>query len=308
MAKRYLTAGAHVTVYDNFSSGKRWHLEPFTSSSNLEIIQADINDLERLTSGLRGQDLVYHFASNPDIARAVTEPGVDFWEGTFLTHQVMEGMRVAGAPRLVYASVSGVYGDSGLQSVSETFSPMRPISTYGASKLAGEALACSYSYMFGLQVRVFRFANVVGANQTHGVAFDFIRRLTQDPTRLRILGDGTQSKSYIYVEDVLAAIAWVLNLPDPHSFDVYNVSTPDTITVREIAEVVIEEMGLDVSRIKFDFTGGDRGWKGDVPIVRIDASKIRAAGWQPRFNAKEAMREAVKRMLTEPRIVQDLHG
>ena len=304
-AKRFLAAGTHrVTVYDNFSSGKLWHLEPFTTSSNLVVIKADIKDLEGLACALEGQDLVYHFASNPDISRAVTDPAVDFWQGTFLTHQVLEGMRLAGVQNLVYASGSGVYGDSGILSVNEAFSPMRPISTYGASKLAGEALACAYSHMFGLRVRAFRFANVVGPNQTHGVAFDFIRRLSQDPSQLNILGDGSQSKSYIDVEDVISAIEWVLNLSDPLGFDVYNVATPETLTVSEIAALVIEEMGLDQARVELEYSGGDRGWKGDVPIVRIDAGKIRSTGWQPRLSAKEALRQSVKAMLREPRILK----
>ena len=145
---------------------------------------------------------MFHFASNPDIAKAVTQPDIDFWEGTFLTQNLLEAMRVAGVPRLIYASGSGVYGDTGQTAVTETYSPLLPISTYGASKLACEALICSYTHMFDLHGVAFRFANVVGPRQTHGVAYDFIRRLREHPTPLEILGDGRQSKSYIHVDDV----------------------------------------------------------------------------------------------------------
>ena len=152
---------------------------------------------------------VIHLASNPDISRAMAEPSIDFDEGTLLTHRVVEAMRVTGTARIMYASGSGVYGDLGEHEVAEDHGPLLPVSTYGASKLAGEALICSYTHMFGLSAAAFRFANVVGPRQTHGVGFDFLRRLLDDPTRLAILGDGKQSKSYIHVDDVVRAVLTV---------------------------------------------------------------------------------------------------
>ena len=191
-----------VTLYDNFSSGREWHYAHHAKDHRLNVVRGDVKDLAALQEAMRGHETVIHLASNPDIARAVTEPDIDFREGTFLTQQVLEAMRVNRTPRLLYASGSGVYGDLGELEASENYSPMLPVSTYGASKLAGEALIASYCAMFDLRASAFRFGNVVGPRQTHGVGFDFVRRLLDDPTCLRILGDGSQSKSYIHVFDV----------------------------------------------------------------------------------------------------------
>jgi UDP-glucose 4-epimerase len=270
-----------VTLYDNFSSGRRWHFEHHLDDHRFRVVEGDVKDAERLQASLDGHDVVVHLASNPDIARAAVEPDIDFHEGTFLTHQVVEAMRVTTAKRILYASGSGVYGDLGEQEAQEDHGPLEPVSTYGASKLAGEALISSYCFMFGLTGRAFRFGNVVGPRQTHGVGFDFVRRLLDDPTRLRILGDGSQSKSYIHVNDVVSAVLTAHAL-DPASFRTYNVATGDYITVSEIAELAVECVGLQHDDMSFEFTGGDRGWKGDVPIVRLNTDRIRALGsWSP---------------------------
>ena len=195
-----------VRVYDNFSSGRRWHFEHHLGDDRFKIIEGDVLDLPSLISALTGMETVIHLASNPDIARAITEPAIDFDQGTVLTHHVLEAMRRSGTTRILYASGSGVYGDLGELEVDEDHGPLVPISTYGASKLAGEALIASYTFMFDLVGIAFRFGNVVGARQTHGVGFDFVRRLLDDPSGLSILGDGSQSKSYIHVADVVEAV------------------------------------------------------------------------------------------------------
>ena len=169
-------------------------------------MRGDVGDLDLLIDAMRGSEPVIHLASNPDIARAATEPSVDFDEGTRLTHQVVEAMRPSSTQRILYASGSGVYGDLGEYEATEDYGPLIPVSTYGASKLAGEALIASYCYMFGLIGCAFRFGNVVGPHQTHGVGFDFLRRLLHDPSQLEILGDGSQSKSYVHVSDVIDAV------------------------------------------------------------------------------------------------------
>ena len=273
-----------------------WHLEDLVGNPALRIVEANVRDLDKLTEAMVGHDLVFHYASNPDIARAVKEPPIDFWEGTYLTQNVVEAMRVAGVKRILYASGSGVYGDTGLTEADENYSPMRPISTYGASKLACEALLGAYCYMFGITGRAFRFANVVGPRQTHGVAYDFIRRLREDPSRLRILGDGQQSKSYIHVDDVLGAMLRVHQLGG-EGFDVFNVATGDYITVREIADLIVERLGL--KSVQYEFTGGDRGWKGDVPIVRFNTDKIRALGWANQRTSLQAMAHSVETMIAD---------
>jgi UDP-glucose 4-epimerase len=294
---RLLATGAdHVTVFDNFSSGREWHLEPHRDDARLAIARADIKDVDALTNAMEGHDVVIHLASNPDIARAMTDPTVDFYEGTLLTHNVVEAMRRSGTPRILYASGSGVYGDLGDVEAHEDHGPLTPVSTYGASKLAGEALISSYAYMFGLQGCAFRFGNVVGGRQTHGVGFDFVRRLLEDPTRLRILGDGTQSKSYIHVEDVMDAVLLALD-ETTAPFRTYNVATGDYITVREIADLAVDVVGIPPGTTTYQYTGGNRGWKGDVPVVRLDTGRIRALGWSNRLSSREALRSSMEQML-----------
>lgn len=287
-----------VTVYDNFSSGRAWHLAVHERSTKLHVVRGDVANLDLLTSAMRGHDTVLHLASNPDIARAVTDPAVDFDQGTRLTHHVVEAARVCGVRRLVYASGSGVYGDLGETLVSEDFGPLEPISTYGASKLAGEALICSYCHLFGLQACVLRFANVVGPRQTHGVGFDFVRKLLANPASLTILGDGNQSKSYIHVRDVVDAALLAVS-SDRHRFRAFNVATADSITVREIAELALQVLELPAGGTTLAFTGGERGWAGDVPVVRLDTSRIRALGWSPSMSSRDALRASMQAMLPD---------
>lgn len=282
-----------VTVYDNFSSGREAHLERSLGDPRLTVLRADVKDLEALVAAAAGHQAVVHLASNPDIARAATEPSIDFDEGTLLTHHVVEAMRRASVGRILYASGSGVYGDLGEIEAHEDRGPLIPISTYGASKLAGEALIAAYCFMFGLSGRVFRFGNVVGPWQTHGVGLDFVRALLADSTRLRILGDGMQSKSYIHVEDVIAAML-TANETNAAAYEVFNVATGDYVTVAEIADMAVECVGLDPPAVRYDFTGGDRGWKGDVPVVRLSIERICGLGWTPSRSSREALRESMR--------------
>jgi UDP-glucose 4-epimerase len=287
-----------VTVYDNFSSGREWHLAAHQDDPRLSVVRGNVEDLPALGSAMDGHEIVIHLASNPDIARAATEPDIDFHQGTALTNSVVEAMRTTSAKRILYASGSGVYGDLGTQEIAEDQGSLLPISTYGASKLAGEALIASYSFMFGISGCAFRFGNVVGPRQTHGVGFDFARRLLADPSELRILGDGSQTKSYIHVFDVIAAVL-TAHEGARQPYEVYNVATGDEISVREIAELAVECVGLDRERVRFSFTGGDRGWKGDVPIVRLSTDKIEDLGWTCRRSSREALSEAVLAMVPE---------
>ena len=288
-----------VTVYDNFSSGREWHLEGHFGSSKLRVVRGDASDLRTLCKAMQNHNVVIHLASNPDIARAATEPAVDFDQGTYLTHNVVEAMRMTGAVQILFASGSGVYGDLGDVEAHEDFGPLVPISTYGASKLAGEAMISAYSHMFGVRGCISRFANVVGDRQTHGVGFDFVRQLLTSPKRLRILGDGSQSKSYIHVSDVVDAVLLSAAVPGGERFRTYNVATDDYITVREIAELAVECMGLPAGGTEFVFTGGDRGWAGDVPIVRLNTSRIRALGWRNKMTSRDAMKSSMQGMIAE---------
>jgi UDP-glucose 4-epimerase len=287
-----------VVVYDNFTSGHLSYLQGSTNDQRVSVFEGDLKDVGRVCEAMVGCDTIFHLAANPDIAKAITQPDIDFWEGTYLTQNVLEGMRQTGASHIFYTSGSGVYGEAPAVDFAEDHGPCIPISTYGASKLASESLIAAYCHMFGLVARVFRFANVVGPRQTHGVGYDFVRRLKNDPTTLRILGDGTQKKSYIHVDDVLEAILLVAakaNKP----FEVFNVATDDYVTVRQIADQVVALAGLRPDEVRYDFTGGDRGWKGDVPIVRFDCSKIKALGWRNSRSSAEALRDSLEAMRRE---------
>jgi UDP-glucose 4-epimerase len=296
-------AVAAVTLYDNFSSGREWHYERHTREERLRIVRSDVHDLERLVATMVGHDTVIHLASNPDIARAASEPEVDFYQGTVLTNNVVEAMRRTGARRILYASGSGVYGDLGELDATEDHGPLVPVSTYGASKLGGEALISAYCSMFDLSGYAFRFGNVVGPRQTHGVGLDFVRRLIKDPSRLTILGDGRQSKSYIHVFDVVAAVLQA-NRYCTKRFETFNVATGDYITVTEIADLVVQCLELPARPI-FEYAGGDRGWKGDVPIVRLNADRIQSLGWTCRYSSREALRAALLCLISDERTSRD---
>jgi UDP-glucose 4-epimerase len=287
-----------VTVFDNFSCGRAWHLAHHDGDPRLKVIRGDVKDLDVLTEAMVRHEVVIHLASNPDIARAATEPAVDFDDGTLLTHHVVEAARRSAVQRVLYASGSGVYGDLGELDASEDHGPLVPVSTYGASKLAGEALLSSYCFMFGLTACAFRFGNVVGPRQTHGVGFDFLRRLREDPTRLRILGDGSQSKSYVHVYDVVDAVL-MGSAREKESFQVFNVATGDYITVTEIADLAVKSLDLDPSLVAYEYTGGDRGWKGDVPVVRVNTDRIRALGWANRWSSAAALQRSLEAMLPD---------
>lgn len=281
----------HITVYDNFSSGKKWHLNEIINNNNLNIIEGDVKDLDKLTDAINGAEYVYHFASNPDIAKAMTQPDIDFWEGTFLTNNILEAMRRSGVKNLLYASGSGVYGDAKYTETDEDYSPQLPVSTYGASKLSCEAMISSYCYMFDMNAAAFRFANVVGPNQTHGVGYDFIKKLLLNNSRLEIMGDGNQSKSYIYVNDVINAMR-LIEKKFLKGYSYFNVSTKNYITVKEIADITVDIM--KIKNVEYIFSGGDRGWKGDVPVVRLNSEKMRSKGWKNEYDTSEAIRLSVK--------------
>jgi UDP-glucose 4-epimerase len=288
--------GHEVVVFDNFVSGRPAYLDGIVDDRRLHLIEADLKDFDDVVKAMSGTDHVYLFAANPDIAAAEENPGIDFWQGTRLTHNVIEAARINSVARVTYASGSGVYGDRGAQEVDEAYGPLIPISTYGASKLGCEAMLAAYAHMFDINAVAFRFANAVGARQTHGVTYDFVRRLLDNPRELRILGDGSQSKSYIHVSDVVSAM---LTLSDRgwNGFDVFNASSGDYVTVTEIADLVVKRMGL--SDVSYQYTGGPRGWKGDVPVVRFHSDKLAGLGWRCRYSSTEALIESIDAMIAE---------
>lgn len=275
-----------IVVYDNFSSGKREHLQTALTDSRVTVVTGEIDETHELSEWMKGMDTVFHLAANPDIALAEKRPSVDFLQGTMLLWKVIEVMRLRDVKRLYYMSGSGVYGDQG-ETILKEDSPLRPISTYGASKMACEGMIAAYCHMFGFNAACFRFANIIGARQTHGVGYDFIRKLKSNRDYLDIRGDGFQSKSYLHVWDAINAIFTV----PLEGFEVYNVATEDYISVDQIARMAAEVMGVTP---ELRYTGGRRGWAGDVPVVRFDSTKIRALGWEHDFTSVQAMQLALE--------------
>lgn len=285
----------HVKVIDNLCSGTISRIEQHLNRSNFHFKNLNVEDTAALARELKDIDVVIHLASNPDIARAATDPRIDFVQGTVLTESVLEAARISGVNRIVYASGSGVYGDVGSELLREE-SAISPISTYGASKAAGEHLLQAYSHMFGIKCLAFRFANVVGSRQTHGVGYDFLNRLEQNPSFLHILGNGKQSKSYVHVSDIVQGVLLAAEKV-ALDYDIFNISTPDFVDVNDIALIVMNELQIDPKSVDITYSGGDRGWKADVPVVRIDAKKIMDLGWLPNFNSHEAIRESIREMI-----------
>ena len=284
--------GNKVIVADKLIMGKQniEHLEGNDSFKFYEMELADQKNVDKLFSE-NTIDVVYHMAANSDIQKGGKEPSIDFNDTLLTTRALLEGMRKAKVKNLFFASTSAVYGEMLDAVLDATTGGIKPVSYYGGAKLASEALISSYVSMCDMNVVIFRFPNVIGPRLTHGAVFDFIRKLRKNPGELEILGNGTQCKPYIYVLDLVDAIVKLTNEFKPGE-DVYNISVEsEGTTVTHIAEIVVDVLGLE--NVKFSYTGGDRGWKGDVPRFSYNISKVLATGWKPNYTSDEAVRQTV---------------
>lgn len=284
--------GNKVIVADKLIMGKQniEHLEGNDSFKFYEMELADQKNVDKLFSE-NTIDVVYHMAANSDIQKGGKEPSIDFNDTLLTTRALLEGMRKAKVKNLFFASTSAVYGEMLDAVLDETTGGIKPVSYYGGAKLASEALISSYVSMCDMNVVIFRFPNVIGPRLTHGAVFDFIRKLRKNPGELEILGNGTQCKPYIYVLDLVDAIVKLTNEFKPGE-DVYNISVEsEGTTVTHIAEIVVDVLGLE--NVKFSYTGGERGWKGDVPRFSYNISKVLATGWKPNYTSDEAVRQTV---------------
>ena len=286
--------GCNVTVFDNLSSGKIGNLKPWIDNKRFKLIEGDLNRKDEISKALdSGVSVVFHFAANPEVRVGETDPSVHFNENLVATFNLLDTMRESKKTKnVVFASTSTVYGDASVLPTPEDYAPLIPISTYGASKLGCEALITSYVYTFGLRGLILRLANIVGSRSMHGVIFDFVKKLSADSKRLEILGDGTQKKSYLYIEDCVSAVIHATNvfLDGELKVDIYNVSSADQVEVREIAKIVIEALGL--KNTEYIFTGGvdgGRGWLGDVKYMHLSTDKLLKTGWKPKYNTKQAI-------------------
>lgn len=300
LVDRLMSAGHTVTVIDNLSGGDRTFLAHHRASARFRLVVADVRQTDKLIKAMGPQvDLVFHLAANADIARGVEDPTLDFEHSIVATFSMLQAMRHHGIKKLVYTSGSGVYGDRGLSYFAETWGPLEPVSMYGASKLSAEGLVSAFTHLYDMQAWIVRPANIIGPRATHGVVFDFMRRLRKDPTQLRILGDGKQSKAYLHVDDVIDAFLLVQR-KGKEQVNFFNLSSNSFITVNGIADLVIRGMGL--SKVKRTHTAGKIGWKGDVPVIRLRNDRITKLGWRPEYDSAGAVKATIAALLADPRI------
>jgi UDP-glucose 4-epimerase len=289
-------SGNAVVAVDNLSLGREINLGQLRENPQFEFVRGDVLSTEWFENLVRdgGFECVFHMAANSDIARSHADPGVDL-DNTFMTtFGVLEAMRKADVRQLVFASTSAVYGEVGGE-IREDFGPLKPISHYGAAKLASEAFISSYGENYGIQSWITRFPNVVGPRSTHGAVYDFVHKLRRTPGRLEVLGDGTQEKPYLNVQDLVGAILLVWRSATER-VNIYNVGATTRSTVADIARIVIEE---GPAKAEIVYTGGDRGWIGDVPKFAYDISAIEGLGWSPSMTSDEAIRVAAKAVWAE---------
>jgi UDP-glucose 4-epimerase len=286
-----------VTVYDNLSVGKREFIAPHLESGGCRLVEGDLLDLPALESALGEAQpaVVFQLAANPEARWGLENTRLDLEQGTIATYHVLEAMRRTGACRLVFSSSGTVYGDTGRVCAEQDLGEL-PISLYGASKLGCEALVSSFVECFGFSAWIFRFGNVVGPRGTHGAALDFLRKLDANPAELEVLGDGRQAKPYIFVTDCVDGILFGLDHADQR-LNLYNLSPPDTTSVARIAELCVEASPYPGARIRY--TGGDRGWPGDVPRSRLSGEKLAELGWRPGRSSDQAVCEAVRALARE---------
>lgn len=291
-----ISKGYHLTVVDNLVLGRVDNISHLIGRDDFVFIQDDILNTEAMDNVFcRGDfDMVYHLAANSDIQKGGNNPDVDYNLTFNTTFVILKLMKKHGVKKLFFASTSAIFGES-LDILSENYGPLKPVSNYGAAKLASEAFISAFSSMYGIKVWITRFPNVVGERFTHGVIYDFIKKLRLNPNDLEVLGNGEQCKPYIYVKDLIDGILYVIE----HSDDRYNVFMLGSIgrtKVKDIAKMVIEEMSLNA---KIRYTGGDRGWNGDVPEFKYDLTKINHLGWHAVLSSDDAVRQAIRRALNK---------
>jgi len=294
-----LTQGANVCVFDNLTAGTLQNFKQWRTNPNLNFIKGDLlnpTDLAKIEK--THFETIFHLAANPEVRIGLTNPHIHFQQNIVATHNLLESLRkTKNNPTIIFTSTSTVYGEPTKIPTPEDYAPLKPISTYGASKLACEALISAYAYTYDFKAIIYRLANIIGPRSKHGVIYDFIQKLNKNPKQLEILGDGTQNKSYLHVTDCIEAMLIGLE-KTKNQVEIYNIGSEDQAPVTTIAQIVTQEMGL--KNVKFTYTGGvdsGRGWKGDVKNMFLDTSKLKGLGWKPKLNSKQAITKAVKELM-----------
>lgn len=293
LVDRLLAVGHEVIAYDNLSTGRLDFLSAALASPQARFVGGDVLDGSALTRAMQGCEVVFHLAANADVRLGTEHPGKDLEQNTVATFTVLEAMRAAGVRRIVFSSTGSVYGEPSVFPTPEDAPFPVQTSLYGASKLAGESLISAYCEGFGFQGLVFRFVSILGERYTHGHVFDFSRSLLLDPRTLRVLGNGRQRKSYLYVQDCIDAILMALQ-HEQDGFRVYNLGTDEYCQVNDSVGWITARLGCTPS---LEYTGGERGWIGDSPFIFLDCSRVRALGWTPTLTIKQAVERTVDYLL-----------
>lgn len=297
MVERLLNEGANVIAYDNLSTGRYEFIKKFEGNKNFRFIKADMLDTEALDSAFKqGKiDTIIHFAANPNIIRGMKETDLDLKQGTVATYNILETARKNDVKRILFSSSSVIYGIPTVVPTTEDYGPLRPISLYGASKLAAEALITAYSHLFDMEYYIYRFANIVGKNSTHGIIYDLIQKLKKDRSMLEVLGDGEQRKSYIDVEDCVNGMLHVYQKSNEKE-NVYNIAPDDQISVKEIAEMVIARVSEGA---KIRYTGTKQGWPGDITNTYVSNEKLKRLGWTYKCDSRQTVSNTIDIILSE---------
>lgn len=299
LCERFLNEGHEVVSFDNLVLGKKEFMEPFLKDPKFRFVEADLTDLERVKKEMNGSDLVMHMAANSDISQGAARTDIDMRNGTIATYNVLEAMRVTGVKKLIFASTSAIYGEANVKPTPESYGPLIPISFYGASKLACEAMVSAFSHNCGIQAWMYRFANIVGPHSTHGAIHDFVGRLIKNPSRLEVLGNGTQRKSYLHVFDCINGMLFGF-AHATEQFQCFNLASQGVTNVRFIAEEVVRQMAAVTGKqAELIFGEGDRGWVGDVPFTFLDGSLLESRGWRASHDSDQAVRTAISEIIRE---------
>jgi UDP-glucose 4-epimerase len=300
LVDRLLADGHTVVAYDNFSTGQERFLSEASKQPGFTLVRGDTLDDVRLTGAMAGADIVFHFAANADVRFGTDRPGKDVEQNTIATFQALEAMRANGVRRIVFPSTGSIYGEATVIPTPEDAPFPVQTSFYGASKLAGEGLIQAYCEGFDFQSWIFRFVSILGERYTHGHVFDFYKSLRANPTQLRILGDGSQRKSYLYVHDCIDAIFLALERAQDR-VNVFNLGADEFCQVRDSVSWITAHLKLAP---ELEYTGGDRGWIGDNPFIFLETSKIRALGWRPRLTIREGVVRTLDYLQAHPELTE----
>lgn len=292
LIEELLKKGNKVISVDNFTLGKKENALKFKENKNYKFLELDIDNKDIFCKTLKDEkiDIIYHLAANSDIKKGGSNPSIDYRDTFMTTISVLELMKQNNIKNLFFASTSAIYGEKE-ELLKEDIGGLFPISYYGGSKLASENFISAYAHMNDLNVVIFRFPNVVGPNLTHGVIFDFVKKLNNNNKELEILGNGKQTKEYLYITDLLEAIL-LFTSDIKKGIEIFNVGSSSNTSVTEIADIVKEELNL--KNVIYKYTGGKGGWKGDVPYFRYDLTKIHNLGWKAKYTSNQAVRKAVR--------------